>query len=225
MSRPTTLLFSIFFFLFHFYYFGPRFLAKKENKREVRQTAKWSFWDIKFRERNQPLHINHWGILVLFKGPWTWSQNGYRWYSSKSKSFLPPSSLLPPPGTVRQRQLMHILCHISTCIFFIMQSIIFNLLPHQRPGITPTSPRAPTEPHRLTQPQDGCARGQKTNEPSELDEPPIRSTSYHFFIFFLFLALDCRKDECWNLHVFSELFKFLFTKNQKIEKVRKRPWM
>lgn len=56
---------------------------------------------------------------------------------------------------------------------FSMRSNI-NLLPQQRPGIRQTGPKAPEGPHRLTQPQDGCARGQKMNEPSELNGLPTR---------------------------------------------------
>ena len=44
-----------------------------------------------------------------------------------------------------------------------------NLLHQQRPGIRQTGPLAPQGSHRLTQPQDGCARGQKMNEPSEVN--------------------------------------------------------
>lgn len=183
------------------------------------QTAKWSFWEIKYRERKRPLHIIHWAILVLFKGPSTWSQHGYRWYSSK------PKSPLPHTHTVPQRQLMHKLCAIYPLVFFFQcKVLVLTCLPHQKAWDNPD--RSPS-PHRAPSayPAAGwmCWRSEderafRTWWAGIFDRRCLTS-----FFFFFFLRWDCRKVKYWNIHVFIfRNIKSVYRKSEN-KKVRERP--
>lgn len=51
------------------------------------------YCEMKYRERDGPLHICHWAILVLRYGPWIWSRQDLRWWPSKQ---IPPPHPSPP---------------------------------------------------------------------------------------------------------------------------------
>ena len=156
------------------------------------------FGKIKYRERNQPLHSNHWGILVLFKGPWTWSQNGYRWYYSKSKSSCRPPPLLPR-GTLPQPAIDAQTFAIYPLVFFSScKVLIFKPL---------TSSKGLGQPRQVPEPSQGpiglpsrrmdvLAVRRRTSLPNlvscTLFDRRFLPVVFFFFFFFFWLRLSKR---------------------------------